>query len=175
VTTRRRFPKEGKAIKTSKGEERVISNDLFRELVTLRAEEGESRTIPLAELRAELDGLGIPFPAPGGPPPKAVVVLEPDHEVVHEEEDEETFELVAASDPDIETTDALSPPPVSGSEPTLNRGPKDRDSATHQPTNPLADGEPRRGRRRGRRGGRRGRGGPDNSGGQQNPPSTPNT
>ena len=54
VTTRRRFPKEGKAIRTSKGEERVISNDLFRERVTLRAEEGEARTITLAELRDEL-------------------------------------------------------------------------------------------------------------------------
>jgi cell fate regulator YaaT (PSP1 superfamily) len=156
VTTRRRFPKEGKAIKTSKGEERVISNDLFRELVTLRAEEGESRTIPLAELRAELDGLGIPFPAPGGAPPKAPVVVEPDHEVDHEEEDEETLELVAAADPEIETAAAPN-------------------ALAQQPPSPSEDGERRRGRRRGRRGGRRGRGGPDNSGGQQNPPSTPST
>jgi cell fate regulator YaaT (PSP1 superfamily) len=157
VTTRRRFPKEGKAIKTSKGEERVIANDLFRELVTLRAEEGESRTIPLGELRAELDGLGIPFPAPGGPPPKAAIVAEPDHEVDHEDEDVETFELVAASDPEEgQPTSATSPP-------------------AHQPTSPPTDSERRRGRRRGRRGGRRGRGGPDNSGGQPNPPSTPNT
>src|SRR6185295_15916473 len=72
VTTRRRFPKEGKSIRTSKGEERVISNDLFRERVTLRAEEGEARTITLAELRDELDALGLPFPTPTGPPPRVV-------------------------------------------------------------------------------------------------------
>ena len=158
VTTRRRFPKEGKAIKTSKGEERVISNDLFRELVTLRAEEGESRTIPLAELRAELDGLGIPFPAPGGAPPKAAVVAEPDHEVEHEEEDDETFELVAASDPE-EPQSASNPP---------TRQPDDLQPGQTGQT------ERRRGRRRGRRGGRRGRGGPDNSGGAT-PPPAPNT
>src|SRR3954471_15509509 len=73
VSTRRRFPKEGKALKTAKGEEKVMSNDLFRERVTLRSEEGETRIVTLEELRAELDVLGIPFPAPGGAPPKAVV------------------------------------------------------------------------------------------------------
>ena len=150
VTTRRRFPKEGKAIRTSKGEERVISNDLFRELVSLRGEEGESRTIPLAELRAELDGLGIPFPAPGGPPPKQVAV-EHDHE--EEEELDEAAELVAASDPD-ETEPA---------------NPTTRQPANPSTAEPSAGNPQRRGRRRGRRGGRRGRGGSDNS------PPAPNT
>src|SRR5215208_2911181 len=70
VTTRRRFPKEGKAIRTSKGEERVISNDLFRERVTLRGDEGEPRTVTLAELREELEALGLPLPTPVGHPPK---------------------------------------------------------------------------------------------------------
>src|SRR5207248_5591198 len=68
VTTRRRFPKEGKSLRTSKGEEKVVANDLFRERVTLRSEEGESRVIALEELRAELDALGLPFPTPGGAP-----------------------------------------------------------------------------------------------------------
>jgi len=51
VQQRKRFPKEGKIIETSKGEEKVISNDIFRERVTLRAADGELRIIPLAELR----------------------------------------------------------------------------------------------------------------------------
>ena len=145
VTTRRRFPKEGKAIKTSKGEERVISNDLFRERVTLRGEEGEPRTVTLAELREELDALGLPFPTPSGPPPKQVV--EQDAEI--EEEDDDLEPGIGNRESGIESAPA--------------------DPSTRQPANPQ-----RRGRRRGRRGGRRGRGG-DNSGGPQNPPpSTPN-
>jgi cell fate regulator YaaT (PSP1 superfamily) len=154
VTTRRRFPKEGKAIRTSKGEERVISNDLFRERVTLRAEEGEARTVTLAELRAELDALGLSLPTPVGPPPKPVVV-----EQEPEEDDgiDETPELVAASDPEeapaVTTTPGIQQPGQEG-------------------------GDRRRGRRRGRRGGRRGGRRADDNGGPgappQNPPSTPN-
>ncbi len=53
VQQRRKFPKEGKIIETSKGEEKVIANDIFRERVTLRGVDGESRLVPLAELRRE--------------------------------------------------------------------------------------------------------------------------
>ena len=53
VQQRKRFPKEGKVIETSKGEEKVLSNDIFRERVTLRNVEGETRIVPLAELRRE--------------------------------------------------------------------------------------------------------------------------
>ena len=53
VQQRKRFPKEGKVIETSKGEEKVIANDIFRERVTLRAADGEVRIVPLAELRRE--------------------------------------------------------------------------------------------------------------------------
>ncbi len=53
VQQRRRFPKEGKVIETSKGEEKVIANDIFRERVTLRAADGEVRILPLVELRRE--------------------------------------------------------------------------------------------------------------------------
>jgi len=163
VTTRRRFPKEGKSIRTAKGEERVISNDLFRERVTLRGDEGEPRTITLAELRAELDELGIPFPAPGGPPPKMPAVVEPEHE--HGiDEDEETPELVAAAEPEESVGAPLANPPR-------------RPAAAPQSDDPASA---RRGRRRGRRGGRRGRHGGDGQGGPpsgsnpQSPPSSPN-
>jgi cell fate regulator YaaT (PSP1 superfamily) len=57
VETRRLFPKEGKLVTTAVGEEKVISNDLFRDRVTLRkAADGEMRVIPLAQLNKELRG-----------------------------------------------------------------------------------------------------------------------
>ena len=57
VETRRLFPKEGKSVTTSLGEERVVANDLFRELVTLRKmSDGELRVVPLAQLNRELRG-----------------------------------------------------------------------------------------------------------------------
>lgn len=57
VQQRKRFPKEGKVLQTARGEEKVVANDIFRERVTLRAFDGESRVVPLAELRAELAAL----------------------------------------------------------------------------------------------------------------------
>jgi cell fate regulator YaaT (PSP1 superfamily) len=155
VTTRRRFPKEGKAIRTSKGEERVISNDLFRERVTLRAEEGEARTVTLAELREEMEALGLPFPTPAGPPPRAQQA--PVEPVEEELEVEDSDDVVAISEPD----EPASARPA----PQSNAPAGDQQS------------DRRRGRRRGRRGGRRGRHGPDspgNAGPGQPPPSTPN-
>ena len=51
VQQRKRFPKEGKTVKTSAGNERVISVDIFRERVTLRSEAGETRVVALDQLR----------------------------------------------------------------------------------------------------------------------------
>ena len=62
VESRKRFPKEGKVIKTKRGDEKVLANDIFRERVTLRGEDGELRTIALLELRAEADAVGAPLP-----------------------------------------------------------------------------------------------------------------
>lgn len=56
VAARKRFPKEGRLVRTTRGEEKVIANDIFRERVTLRGADGEVRIIPLAELRREGDG-----------------------------------------------------------------------------------------------------------------------
>jgi cell fate regulator YaaT (PSP1 superfamily) len=64
VTARKRFPKEGKTVRTSVGPERVIAVDIFRERVFLRHEELGSRIIPLAQLRSEIDQIGETFPAP---------------------------------------------------------------------------------------------------------------
>jgi cell fate regulator YaaT (PSP1 superfamily) len=51
VRSRKRFPKEGKVLVTARGNEKVASVDIFRERVTLKAEDGTSRTVPLAELK----------------------------------------------------------------------------------------------------------------------------
>jgi cell fate regulator YaaT (PSP1 superfamily) len=58
VTARKRFPKEGKTVKTSVGSEKVIAVDIFRERVFLRNEEHGSRIIPLDQLRLEVEELG---------------------------------------------------------------------------------------------------------------------
>ena len=52
VQQRKRFPKEGKALHTAQGMERVIAIDIFRERVTLRADDGATRVVPLAQLQA---------------------------------------------------------------------------------------------------------------------------
>jgi cell fate regulator YaaT (PSP1 superfamily) len=165
VTTRRRFPKEGKILRTAKGEEKVIANDLFRERVTLRGEEGESRVVALEELRAELDALGIPFPAPGAASGQRIA----------EEEDAiDDSELSEGSVPQVEQGVVT--------ELVVSAEPGDDSPMTQPQTQPPAngersEGERRRGRRRGRRGGRRGRTGGDGStppsSGPSSPPPTP--
>ena len=56
VQQRKRFPKEGKIITTTKGQEKIIVNDIFRERVTLRSEDGETRVLSLNDLRLEMGG-----------------------------------------------------------------------------------------------------------------------
>jgi cell fate regulator YaaT (PSP1 superfamily) len=58
VAARKRFPKEGKTIRTAVGSEKVIAVDIFRERVFLRSEEHGPRIIPLVQLRDEVEQLG---------------------------------------------------------------------------------------------------------------------
>ncbi len=51
VTSRKRFPKEGKTVRAGRGVERVEAVDIFRQQVLLRAEDGALRSLGLAELR----------------------------------------------------------------------------------------------------------------------------
>ena len=51
VQQRKRFPKEGKTIQTAEGNARVVSVDIFRERVTLRADDGATRVVALEQLR----------------------------------------------------------------------------------------------------------------------------
>lgn len=52
VHQRRRFPKEGKTVRTAEGMERVVAIDIFRERVTLRSEAGSTRVVSLDQLKA---------------------------------------------------------------------------------------------------------------------------
>ncbi|HKH93794.1 MAG TPA: regulatory iron-sulfur-containing complex subunit RicT [Gemmatimonadaceae bacterium] len=58
VQSRKKYPKEGKPVRTSRGEEKVLANDIFRERVTLRGLDGEVRSLPLATLREEMLAAG---------------------------------------------------------------------------------------------------------------------
>lgn len=66
VQQRKRFPKEGKVVATTKGQEKVVVNDIFRERITLRGEDGETRILALAEFRAELGGERVNEPTGEG-------------------------------------------------------------------------------------------------------------
>lgn len=80
VAARKRFPKEGRIVRTARGEEKVLANDIFRERVTLRGADGETRIAPLAELRREMDEAmgtdvgGVEPPAREEPPTAPVAV-----------------------------------------------------------------------------------------------------
>lgn len=56
VESRRRFPREGRTLRTTRGQEQVVAVDILREQVTLRDEEGQRRTLHLDELRGEVAG-----------------------------------------------------------------------------------------------------------------------
>ncbi len=69
VSSRKRFPKEGKSLQTSAGIEKVIAVDIFRERVYLRAEGKPSRIVPLVQLREEMaaaEGSVLTLVAPAG-------------------------------------------------------------------------------------------------------------
>lgn len=64
VEARRRFPREGRKITTSLGEERVLHVDIWSDQVTLKSADGERRTVSLDELKTEV---GAPGRRPDGP------------------------------------------------------------------------------------------------------------
>ena len=140
VESRKRFPKEGRTVRTKRGEEKVLANDIFRDRVTLRGEDGEQRTIALADLRAEADEVGAPLPAPPhapASPPAAAADAGGD-----EDESGDAGRTVTSEDPEGE---AIPDPDSRERRPHRRRG--------------------RRGGRRNRPGGRGGQGGGGGGGG----------
>jgi len=62
VESRRRFPKEGRIVRTRVGDEKVVTCNIFHETVTLRTAEGDSRIIPLADFKSEVEAFGGAIP-----------------------------------------------------------------------------------------------------------------
>jgi cell fate regulator YaaT (PSP1 superfamily) len=172
VQQRKRFPKEGKLVPTAKGQEKVIVNDIFRERITLRSEDGETRVLSLEELRQEMGGERIAEPtgeeeafvSPVEGVPEEVILLQ------------DTVELPAwvPRSPDsprppstrqLPVTQAPpAPAPIPdaaddvGDEVTGDDDAEDVDSAAAPDVAGSSARPERRRRRRGRRGGRRNRG-----------------
>ncbi len=54
VEARRRFPREGRTLRTARGREKVVSVNIFNETITLRGEEGDVRVVTVADLKEEM-------------------------------------------------------------------------------------------------------------------------
>jgi len=151
VESRRKYHKEGKIVRTSRGEEKIVANDIFRERVTLRGVDGEVRVLPLAALREELTTTEDPLAA------ALEAALREQPRVLAEPHADPALDLV-----DIELR-------MTGEHPIAHTMPPIPPRV--QPVVPAAqaapEGERRPPRRRGRRGGRRNRPG----GGEGAPPA----
>jgi cell fate regulator YaaT (PSP1 superfamily) len=178
VQQRKRFPKEGKVVATNKGQEKVVVNDIFRERVTLRAEDGETRTLALAELKLEMGGGAVErLPEITTEEEAFGAVVEGIPEEVIRLQD--TVELPAwiprVPSPKLTPTSSrqlpVAPPSVT---PDADAEPDEEDEIDDSapeaaPADEAAARPERRRRRRGRRGGRRNRGHGGGGGGGQSP------
>ncbi len=54
VDARRRFPREGRRIRTAHGYQRVVSVNIFKETITLRSDDGKQRVVSVADLKKEM-------------------------------------------------------------------------------------------------------------------------
>jgi len=150
VKSRKRFPKEGRPLVTSRGEEKVLAVDIFRERVTLRGVDGEPRIVPLAELRED------------------VATFDPNAAWLRARPvDAEAPELVSAdreADAALESEPADEPAPSAAADEPPAVEPASSEAAPGVEAGAAPSGERRPHRRRGRRGGRRNRGGPGSTG-----------
>lgn len=156
VQSRKRFPKEGKVFALARGEEKVLSVDIFRERVTLRSVEGEARVISLSDFNLELaarpadDAEAEMSGAEESDSPETQYDVSPELMYTAEHEVASSRELVvleATADEVESISEAVLPATEeSGDTPGAATRSGDRDDAGAR-------------RRRGRRGGRRGRSG----------------
>lgn len=162
VQSRRKFPKEGKILITSRGDEKVIACDIFHERVTLRTAEGDTRVIALTELKAELGGaehagvaeertLAATAAEYALETAAAMAELEPQSLSMLDTMEFETFTMAqveAHVEAPLDAAAVVEPQQTAEAEPEAT-APAGPDASTEG-----ADA-PRRKRRRGRRGGRR--------------------
>jgi cell fate regulator YaaT (PSP1 superfamily) len=158
VQSRKRFPKEGKLIRTKRGEEKILANDIFRDRVTLRGEDGEVRVIELADLRSEAETVGAPLPiAPAASTivedaaVEATVYGDGEIDIAIEEEVVVDTVVIASTSEYATVSETPAAAPVESATPE-DASAENRDRRPH--------------RRRGRRGGRRNRQGGGRTGGE---------
>ncbi len=156
VQSRKLFPKEGKILVTVIGEEKVLSNDIFNDRVTLRGPEGDTRVVALADLRRELDRVT-----------HGISDAEEPHELhdgddVDADNDAETLDEIVATTV-VELPVVPTPVVIVEASPVVAGMPsQSEDDITAAPSDASTDAgagseEQRARRRRGRRGGRRGK------------------
>ena len=58
VEARRKFPREGRMLRTVRGRERVVGVNIFNDTITLRGDEGDQRVVTVADLKAEVAARG---------------------------------------------------------------------------------------------------------------------
>ena len=164
VQSRRKFPKEGKILTTSRGEEKVIACDIFHERVTLRTAEGDTRVIALAELKAELGGaehggvaeertLAATAAEYALETAAAMAELEPQSMSMLDTMEFETFTLAQVMASEVEVVADVPEAPVTAA-PVAAEPPAAETTEATEAAAETGDA-PRRKRRRGRRGGRR--------------------
>ena len=173
VAARRRFPREGKALDTAVGREKVIAVDIFRERVFLRSEEHGSRIIPLVQLKEEMEN--APPPAHAAPPaadpaarqeggpPTPQAGREPDRRGSRPDRRQRQDRPAAPAAPPARP----EPVPAPGAETPPSAPAPDQPQAETEPSD-----APRRSRRRRGRRGRGAAGGPS-AGGTPSSPSAP--
>jgi len=142
VAARKRFPKEGKTLRTARGAEKVVAVDIFRERVFLRNDVLGPRTVLLADLKAELEG------QPEAAPPVAAAPAAKEAPTVKTAPAART--AAARRAPAARASGARAPGPAPAAAPPAEPA---------QPTTEPA--RKRRRRRRGRRGGSTGPAGPE--------------
>src|SRR6266550_4443087 len=135
VQSRKRFPKEGKIVATTLGEEKVLAIDIFHERVTLRGVEGEVRSLTLVEFKEETElRVGVAASVTNGEEEDTTEGIQPD---------EISPELMYTAEHPVFT-------------------PRVNIVSENAPANGQSQGgDASAKRRRGRRGGRRGRSGDD--------------
>jgi cell fate regulator YaaT (PSP1 superfamily) len=182
VRQRKRFPKEGRLVVTPRGEEKVVSNDIFRERITLRSSDGELRVVSLVEFRRDAGvGATVEMPADEETPVQPMEALTDELILLQDTSERPAWRPRARDErggkreegrgkrdeekekregrslpvvPQLEEGEPVLEPDESESDPEA-RGARPTDAASRPES-----GERRgRRRRRGRRGGRRGRGG----------------
>lgn len=178
VEQRRRFPKEGKLVRTAAGEEKVLAIDIFRETVTLRSVAGETRVVALQRLREELVGELPAWATRTGRGPAGVEEDKADADDAAAENagTAETAEAAGVADGDevAEAEEVAEAAEVADNAPGAEGAPSFRTGPSGAPAGPglfvppdnkaggsTQPGSGRR-RRRGRRGGRRSRGSQSN-------------